>query len=268
MGAIVERDGPAQRIRARHGVILGSGGFEKNLEMREKYQPRPTSIDWTTGAPSNEGDGILAGIAAGADIALMDDAWWGPTIPLPRGAWFCLAERNLPGSIMVNAAGRRFMNEALPYVEAVHEIYKGEATGVQHVPVLDDPRPALPQPLPLRRPRAATAVPRPLVQARHPVQGRLARGAGRADRRSRRVPSPRPSSASTASRARVSTRTSTAVTAPTTSTTPTRPSSRTRRCTPSTRARSTRSRSSRATSAPRAAWSPTSTPACCGTTAR
>ena len=64
----------------------------------------------------------------------MDDAWWGPTIPLPRGPWFCLAERNLPGSIIVNAAGRRFMNEALPYVEATHAIYAGEATGVSHVP--------------------------------------------------------------------------------------------------------------------------------------
>ncbi|HSV41299.1 MAG TPA: 3-oxosteroid 1-dehydrogenase [Nocardioidaceae bacterium] len=134
VGAIVEKDGSTQRIRARQGVILGSGGFEKNLEMREKYQPRPTSTDWTTGAPTNEGDGILAGIAAGAETAFMDDAWWGPTIPLPRGPWFCLAERNLPGSIMVNAAGKRFMNEALPYVEAVHEIYQGEATGVQHVP--------------------------------------------------------------------------------------------------------------------------------------
>ncbi len=73
-------------------------------------------------------------MSAGADVALMDDAWWGPTIPLPRGPWFALAERNLPGSIIVNSAGRRFMNEALPYVEAVHEIYKGEETGVSHVP--------------------------------------------------------------------------------------------------------------------------------------
>ncbi len=64
----------------------------------------------------------------------MDDAWWGPTIPLPNGPWFCLAERNLPGSIIVNQAGRRFMNEALPYVEATHAIYEGEATGVGHVP--------------------------------------------------------------------------------------------------------------------------------------
>jgi 3-oxosteroid 1-dehydrogenase len=64
----------------------------------------------------------------------MDDAWWGPTIPLPNGPWFCLAERNLPGSIIVNQAGQRYMNEALPYVEAVHAMYDGEATGVGHVP--------------------------------------------------------------------------------------------------------------------------------------
>lgn len=134
VGVRVLRDGTATEVRARHGVILGSGGFEKNLEMREKYQPQPTSVDWTTGAPSNAGGGILAGIAAGGQVDLMDDAWWGPTIPLPSGPWFCLAERNLPGSIIVNAAGKRFMNEALPYVEAVHEIYKGQETGVSHVP--------------------------------------------------------------------------------------------------------------------------------------
>jgi 3-oxosteroid 1-dehydrogenase len=121
-------------FRARRGVILGSGGFEKNLEMREKYQPQPTSVDWTTGSQFNTGGGVLAGIAAGAQTDLMDDAWWGPTIPLPSGPWFCLAERNLPGSIIVNGAGERFMNEALPYVEAVHAIYRGEATGVSHVP--------------------------------------------------------------------------------------------------------------------------------------
>ena len=134
VGVRVLRDGAESVIRARRGVILGSGGFEKNLELREKYQPRPTSVDWTTGSQFNTGGGVLAGIAAGAQTDLMDDAWWGPTIPLPSGPWFCLAERNLPGSIIVNQAGRRFMNEAQPYVEAVHEIYRGEATGVGHVP--------------------------------------------------------------------------------------------------------------------------------------
>jgi 3-oxosteroid 1-dehydrogenase len=134
VGVRVLRHGREHVVRARRGVVLGSGGFERNLELRQQHQPRPTSIDWTTGSQFNTGGGILAGVAAGAQTDLLDDAWWGPTIPLPNGPWFCLAERNLPGSIIVNQAGRRFMNEALPYVEAVHEIYRGEATGVGHVP--------------------------------------------------------------------------------------------------------------------------------------
>ncbi|MBZ5738832.1 3-oxosteroid 1-dehydrogenase [Nocardioides mangrovi] len=134
VGVRVQHDGAEHVIRARRGVILGSGGFERNLEMREKYQPQPTSVDWTTGSQFNTGGGILAGIAAGAQTDLMDDSWWGPTIPLPSGPWFCLAERNLPGSMIVNQAGQRYMNEALPYVEAVHAMYDGEATGVGHVP--------------------------------------------------------------------------------------------------------------------------------------
>ncbi|MDF1602629.1 3-oxosteroid 1-dehydrogenase [Nocardioides sp. YIM 152315] len=134
VGVRVRHDGQEHVVRARRGVVLGSGGFERNLEMREKYQPQPTSVDWTTGSQFNTGGGILAGIAAGAQTDLMDDSWWGPTIPLPSGPWFALAERNLPGSIIVNQAGERYMNEALPYVEAVHAMYDGEATGIGHVP--------------------------------------------------------------------------------------------------------------------------------------
>ncbi len=134
VGVRAERDGAEVVIRARRGVILGSGGFEKSEALREKYLPAPTDADWSTAAPSNTGAGIEAGVAIGAATDLMDDAWWGPTIPLPSGPWFCLAERNLPGSIIVNSAGKRFMNEALPYVEATHAIYEGEATGVSHVP--------------------------------------------------------------------------------------------------------------------------------------
>ena len=38
-------------------------------------------------------------------------------------------------SIIVNGAGRRYANEASPYVDAVHAMYDGEAeTGVPHVP--------------------------------------------------------------------------------------------------------------------------------------
>lgn len=111
---------------ARYGVVLGSGGFEHNAEMREKYQRAPITTEWTTGAAANTGDGILAGMDVGADVGFMEDAWWGPTVFKGGKPWFALAERNLPGCIMVNTRGKRFGNESAPYVEAVHTMYGGE----------------------------------------------------------------------------------------------------------------------------------------------
>jgi len=133
-GVLVNRDDTPTLVKAARGVLLSTGGFDHNAGMRADYQRQPITATWSVGAKENTGDGIVAGHRAGAALDLMDDAWWGPTIPLPNGPWFCLAERNLPGSIIVNGAGKRYMNEALPYVEATHEIYKGEATGVTHVP--------------------------------------------------------------------------------------------------------------------------------------
>src|SRR3546814_8621847 len=88
--------------------------------MRGEYQRRPSNAQWTLGAPTNTGDGIRAALRVDAAISYMDDAWWAPSIPLPKGPWFALAERSLPRSLMVNASGQRFMNESLPYVEAAH----------------------------------------------------------------------------------------------------------------------------------------------------
>lgn len=126
VGVRATRDGEPVELRARYGVILGSGGFENNAEMRAEHQRAPIGTEWTTGAPSNTGDGIRAAQEAGAEVSLMDDAWWGPTIPLPKGPWFALSERSVPGTFMVNETGKRFMNESLPYVEAVHQMYGGE----------------------------------------------------------------------------------------------------------------------------------------------
>ncbi|HEY2299475.1 MAG TPA: 3-oxosteroid 1-dehydrogenase [Jatrophihabitans sp.] len=128
-GVAVVRDGERGTILARHGVVLGCGGFEHNAAMRKQYQREPIGTAWTVGAAGNTGDGILAGQRLGAALELMDDAWWGPSIPLTGGPWFCLAERTLPGGILVNARGERFMNEALPYVEAVHRMYGGDEYG-------------------------------------------------------------------------------------------------------------------------------------------
>jgi len=125
VGVVVTRNGERRTLRARHGVVLASGGFEHNEAMRKQYQREPIGTEWTVGAKANTGDGIRAGQQLGAAVAIMEDAWWGPSIPLSGGPWFCLAERTLPGGIMVNERGKRFMNEAAPYVEATHRMYGG-----------------------------------------------------------------------------------------------------------------------------------------------
>jgi 3-oxosteroid 1-dehydrogenase len=126
VGVVVGHGGQSRVLRARHGVVLACGGFEHNEAMRKQYQREPIGTEWTVGAQANTGDGIRAGERAGGALEFMDDSWWGPSVPLTGGPWFCLAERTLPGGIMVNDRAQRFMNEAAPYVEAVHRMYGGD----------------------------------------------------------------------------------------------------------------------------------------------
>jgi 3-oxosteroid 1-dehydrogenase len=133
-GVRATRDGEPVLIRARQGVLIATGGFERDEQMRRRYQRAPIGTEWTTGAAGNTGDGIRAGLDLGAATGLMDDAWWGPSITLPGGPYFCLAERSLPGCVLVNGAGQRFVNESAPYVDAVHAMYEGDTPENPHIP--------------------------------------------------------------------------------------------------------------------------------------
>jgi 3-oxosteroid 1-dehydrogenase len=120
-------------IRAERGVILASGGFERNRELRAKHQPFARSSEWSHGAPGNTGDALLAGIAIGAATDLLDEAWYVPGLVQPDGR--PTFQSGMRAGIWVNAAGERFMNEARPYDQAGHEIVRlHTTTGVSHVP--------------------------------------------------------------------------------------------------------------------------------------
>jgi 3-oxosteroid 1-dehydrogenase len=122
-GVKVTLNGVSTVVNATKGVVVAAGGFEHNLAMRLAYQRQPIGVDWTVGAKENTGDAIRAGLSAGAASDFLDDSWWGPAIPLPGEPYFCLAERTLPGSLLVNSAGVRFVNEAAPYSDVVHVMY-------------------------------------------------------------------------------------------------------------------------------------------------
>lgn len=119
-GVVVRRAGREERVLARRGVLLAAGGFERNQDMRERYLPKPTDQRWTaTPTAGNTGDAIRAGVAAGGALHLMELSWGVPTVDVPgeetvRGVF---VERSMPGCMVVNARGERFVDESCPYPE-------------------------------------------------------------------------------------------------------------------------------------------------------
>ncbi len=126
VGVAAEREGGMVRLRTERGVILAAGGFESNQSMRRRYLPNPTDARWTCANPYNTGDAIEMGLNVGAALDLMDEAWWGPTTVVPGElrARMLVIEKSLPGSILVNKRGERFVNEAMPYVDVVKRMYE------------------------------------------------------------------------------------------------------------------------------------------------
>lgn len=134
IGALVHRDGRQQRIGSRRGVILASGGFDHDMAWRKEYQP-VVDQDWSFGNPAAVGDGIRAGQRVGAAADLLDEAWWFPAIQWQDGRMqFMLNERMMPSQFIVNGDGKRFINEAAPYMDFGHAMIAGHKTGVTHIP--------------------------------------------------------------------------------------------------------------------------------------
>ncbi|MFV8319572.1 FAD-binding protein [Mycobacterium sp. 23] len=133
-GARVHRAGKPVRIGSRGGVILASGGFDHDMAWRKEHQP-VVDQDWSFGNPAAMGDGIRAGQQVGAAADLLDEAWWFPAIQWPDGRMqFMLNERMMPSQFIVNGDGRRFINEAAPYMDFGHAMIEGHKTGVTHIP--------------------------------------------------------------------------------------------------------------------------------------
>lgn len=119
-GVRIELDGEETVVRARRGVVLATGGFEWNQQLVTEMLRGP--MTGPAGVPTNTGDGLLMSMRAGARLANLGQAWWVPVVRIPGDVAFgeqrsnlVNRERTLPGSIMVNARGRRFTNEAANY---------------------------------------------------------------------------------------------------------------------------------------------------------
>jgi 3-oxosteroid 1-dehydrogenase len=125
-GVIAEVDGQPRAYRAETGVVVATGGFAHSERLKRQLLTRPIVL--TCAAETNEGDGHLMGMAIGAELENIGDAWWTPMVDAgapgrgPLQGSLARAERAMPHCIMVNRRGRRFVNEATNYYDVVESM--------------------------------------------------------------------------------------------------------------------------------------------------
>jgi len=111
LGVKVKSGGKDKYIKARKGVVLCTGGFEFNEDMKKNYL-RPTTIKFT-GWVYNTGDGIKMAQAVGADLWHMNmiaSALYTIVTPGSEMGWI-YPEPKGSSYILVSKYGQRFMKE-------------------------------------------------------------------------------------------------------------------------------------------------------------
>jgi succinate dehydrogenase/fumarate reductase flavoprotein subunit len=109
-------------VRAQKGVVLASGGFNRDPVLRAQRLPG-IPAEWCPGAPGHTGEALALARSLGAveGQGALSCAFWAPVSMRKRAdgstAVFphFVMDRAKPGMITVNQAGQRFVNESTSY---------------------------------------------------------------------------------------------------------------------------------------------------------
>ena len=109
-GVEVETDDGVKTIKAK-AVLLATGGFGASKEIIKKY--RPDLVDYkTTNQPGATGDGMKLAKEIGAQLMQMNFIQVHPTADTDNPHVYLIGEGlRGEGAILVNKAGKRFVNE-------------------------------------------------------------------------------------------------------------------------------------------------------------
>ncbi len=116
-GVIAERNGKKIALKAKRAVVTAAGGFEWNEKLRNSFLPH--NIPYASSLNTNDGTALKMTMELGVELTNMSQAYGHLTFKekaeeqkqdgLPANITF---EKNFPRQIIVNEAGRRFMNES------------------------------------------------------------------------------------------------------------------------------------------------------------
>lgn len=128
IGVRAERNGSDYFIGVRKGVVIATGGFEWNKELVRSFLKG--RVTHPQSPATNEGDGLIMAMEAGASLANMGEAWWSPAFVDPtveyEGRVYNQIDsqaRTMANSIIVNRHGKRFANEGSTYMDFPKSFY-------------------------------------------------------------------------------------------------------------------------------------------------
>ncbi len=135
-GVEIEGANGGLTIHASRGVVLATGGFSHDATLRRRFFPSSAGAVSATN-PAGTGDGLQLANGAGASIGspVASPAYWAPASLFQRNDGTAgvfphtVTDRAKPGVIAVNAAGKRFVNEALSYHEFVLAMLRNSNVG-------------------------------------------------------------------------------------------------------------------------------------------
>lgn len=127
--------GVSREIAVADGLILAGGGFNRHHERRATFG---TDETWSSVAEGSNGDAQDKAIEIGAQLSDRDlsAAFWAPASIRRRSdgsnAVFphFVLDRGKPGTLVVDANGRRFVNEAISYHQFALEMLANPNTAI------------------------------------------------------------------------------------------------------------------------------------------
>lgn len=98
-------------FHAKDAVVLTTGGFGSNVEMRKEYNPEYDERYMSTDTEGTTGDGIVMAEKAGAALTNMESIQTYPVANPKTGVISLLADTRFDGAILINQEGQRFVEE-------------------------------------------------------------------------------------------------------------------------------------------------------------